>query len=288
MHSLSQRGGHQSVRLLINRQRAVRELLGFRRDPNRGKRLYGVVGCRGCNKAASGELTGEVRIVMVEDHGVAYIVQVQMVEWDGPIPPGFFEGDFSSLIYLQPSQYVEWSFVMDPDESLIFGVGISWTGDVICCAGPDPLTGHSQVVAWVIFDSSESGTNERLLTKIPSGGEGFVDLGIDGSWPECSPTEALVAILTVEPLEIIRIYDLGGNYIESVTVDDPEVVPTYFCWSPDGNRFAVIDAFSGDLHGVNRDGSGLRNLSENYDYRLKHPSWVVGAGRARVTTPTTN
>ncbi len=53
---------------------------------------------------------------------------------------------FSALIYAQPTEYVEWSFAMDSDQSISFGIEVTWTGEVICCAGPDPVTGRSQVV----------------------------------------------------------------------------------------------------------------------------------------------
>lgn len=346
----------------------------------------------GDGKATNGELTGEARLVMVEDHGVSYIVQVKMVEWEGgPPPPGFFEGDFSALIYHEPSESFPWSFTMDPDLDLSFGIEVTWTGEVICCRGPDPVTGSDQVVAcdtlgqkwayltrgdvnyiapvispdgkqivfetnsmadnpngrdiykvavgdsvlvpvsasemidqsptwsstgliayvswkaqdgqpdlfvgelnltaevdrevggssfshdgqWVIFDSSELNTYGRYLAKMPVGGGVFQDLGVPGLWPKCSPTEDLVAIHYGE-LEILRIYDLNGNYVESVFVEDPEFDPNGFCWSPDGRRFAMIDFGSGDLYVINRDGTGLRNLSENYHHRLSHPSWAVG------------
>ena len=78
-----------------------------------------------------------------------------------------------------------------------------------------------------------------------------------------------------DPRYGIGVMNIDGSNPIQVTTEDPSVAqldsaPT---WSPDGSKIAFVRSSPNDLLVMNQDGSGVTNLTENFDRIVEDPEW---------------
>ena len=147
----------------------------------------------------------------------------------------------------------------EPDSPTTIDAGPTETGTIIVDSGDNALLGDLFLI------SADASGSQKLLDSGDNGYQhfGYADWSPDGS--------EIVFSALIPPWEIMMAKNDGSN-LQSVPNTVGGEYPT---WSPEGDRiaFSVWNDGDADILIINRDGSGLINLTENFSANALDPSW---------------